>query len=199
MNKIYLHGIINNIQRSHTVGDVEYDKATILVQNGNGTDSTLNLKFKRFSNPYKDGDKVDITGNIRSYSKKLPDGKSKVDVYVFTYFDRQEPDETISNRFEIDGNICKIQPLKTLKNGKCCLQFILANNIINQENTSKLNSYLPTVVWGTLAKEMSSLQVGDKIHLTGELHSREYTKVLPNGEIELRVAHELVADNFDKL
>lgn len=140
-----------------------------------------------------------MIGNIRSYSKRLPDGKSKVDVYVFTYFDRQEPDETISNRFEIDGNICKLSPIKTLKNGKCCLQFILANNIINQDNTSKLNSYLPTVAWGTVAKEMAELKVGDKVHLTGELHSREYQKTLPDGEVEFRVAHELVVDNFERL
>ena len=115
---------------------------------------------------------------------------------MFTYFDRQEPDETISNRLEIDGNICKISPLKTLKNGKCFLSFILANNIINQDNTSKLNSYLPTVAWGTVAKDMSTLKVGDKVHLTGELHSREYQKTLPDGEIEFRVAHEVVVDNF---
>lgn len=196
MNKIYLHGIINNIQRSHTVGDVEYDKATILVQNGNGTDSTLNLKFKRFSNPYKDGDTVDIVGNIRSYSKKLPDGKSKVQIYVFTYFDRQEPDQILKNNFEIDGNICKISPLKTLPNGKCSISFVLANNIINDSNTSKLNSYLPSIAWGTTAKELAQMKVGDRIHMTGELHSREYKKTLPDGEIELRVAHELAVQEF---
>lgn len=140
MNNIILHGTIKNIQYSHNIDDIEYYKANLLVTRNNGKEDLLNLKFKRFSLPYKENDEIDITGNIRTYSQKLKD-KNKVDVYIFTYFDSPEQSET--NYCEIDGRICNKNDLRKTKDGKDVLDFILANNVAN--DTQSLNCYIPCV------------------------------------------------------
>lgn len=201
MNKIILDGTIWGIQDSHTIGSVQYQKANITCQNSNGKESVLTLQFKKFQCPYKDGDKVLLEGNIRSFSEKVSDTKNRVSIYVYTYFD--SPDcaaeelDRFKNKFVVDGRICKIEPMRFLENDKNNIHYILANNII--QNGSKLNSYLPCISWGGVANKIGKLSKNDKIEITGELRSREYKKPTSNGEFEIRVAHELLVTDFEVL
>ena len=50
MNEVKLKGIIRNIQYSHNIGDITYDKAELIVNRSNGQEDLINIKFKRFSN-----------------------------------------------------------------------------------------------------------------------------------------------------
>ena len=193
MNKIKLHGTIKNIQYSHNIDDIEYYKANLLVTRNNGKEDLLNLKFKRFSLPYKENDEIDLTGNIRTYSQKLKD-KNKVDVYIFTYFDL--PEEPEINYCEIDGRICNKNELRKTKDGKDVLDFILANNVTN--DTQSLNCYIPCVAWGKCAKSLNALNVGDKVLIKGQLQSREYKKKISEDDFEIRIAHELSVNTFEK-
>ena len=201
MNEIILKGFIRDITPSHIINGVEYEKANLIVERQNGKEDILPLKFKKFSNIYSEGDKVELIGNLRSYSRKLDNNKSKVDLYVFTYFNLPSTDNEnyvdISNKVTIDGRVCKIDELRTTQSGKSNLHFILANNIIS--NNQKLNNYIPSVAWGKLAIQLhaANLSVSDKVKVTGELHSRIYKKVLENGEIELRTAYELVVNDLE--
>lgn len=191
MNKIILKGIIRNIQYSHNINDIEYNKADLVVSRDNRED-VLSLRFKKFSNHYTEGQEIELVGNIRSYSQKLDNGKNKITLYVFTYFDipeTNENDEEIINEFNIDGRICKIEELRTTANGKHNIHFILANNIITNGN-QKINNYIPMVAWGKEAIAISKLHVSDKLEIKGQMHSRTYNKVLDNNEIEIRTAHE---------
>ena len=195
MNNITLKGLIRNIQPSHTINNIDYDQADIISTRNNGKDDILTLKFKRFSNRYKEGDLVEISGNVRSYSRKLANGKNKVSLYVFTYFDI--PETSDNNHFDIDGRICKIEEMRYLKDGKQNLHLILANNLFIEETNQKLNSYLPCIAWGRVARDLSKLHVNDHIQIHGELHSREYKKIINENEFEFRVAHELVIQSFE--
>ena len=200
MNKIILKGVIRNIQPSHKIKDIEYDKADIVIKRKDGKEDVLNLRFKKFSNPYKDGQEISLTGNIRSYSRQTAEGKNKVDIYVFTYFDipqLNEEDQEILNEFEVDGRICKIDPIRTTADGKQNIHFILANNLIIEESHQKLNSYLPCIAWGNLARELSKCAVNDQLLIKGELHSRTYTKAISESDVEIRVAHELVVTSIN--
>lgn len=199
-NKIVLKGIIKNIQPSHTINDIEYDKANLIVKRDTGKEDILDLKFKRFSNVYKDDQEIELVGNIRSYSRQLSDGKNKVDIYVFTYFDRPDDlDKEVVNAFELSGRICKIEELRQTTTGKHNIHFILANNIKTEVKAQKLNNYLPCVAWGKLAKETSKFSVNDAVRITGEFHSREYKKTLENGEVEFKIAHELLISSIEKI
>lgn len=206
MNRVRLKGVINNIRFSHKIGDVEYNKADLIVRRKDGKEDIITLEFKKFSNPYTEGQEIECIGNVRSYSKKLPDGKNKVEIFVFTYFDKPtEPDydytenaEAIldNNRVVFDGRICKIDEIRTTKDGKQNIHFVVANNIITKNNTQKLNSYIPCIAWGNTAKELSKAAVNDVISIKGEIHSREYKKYISDTDVEIRVAHEVVAIDF---
>ena len=196
MNEIKLCGILRNIESSHNIGDIEYDKADLIVpREKNGIDDIIGIRFKRFSNPYKDGDTVEITGNVRSYSRHLEDGSNKVSVYVFTYFDKPENSDEVNNEFIVDGRICKIENIRTLTNGKKNIHFIVANNLCVSDN-KKLNSYLPCIAWGKTAQEISKLKVNDKVKISGRLQSREYKKYISDNDFEIRVAHELYVESI---
>lgn len=186
MNKIILKGLIRNIQFSHFIQDIEFYKAELLVTDDNGKENVINIKFKRFSNPYQEGDEVLLIGNIRTYSQKL-DTKNKVEVYVFTYFD--EPEELEINKVELDGHICKRGDLRKTKDGKDVIDFIVANNL--KLDNQSLNCYIPCVAWGKLAKQINKMNIGDYINIIGKLQSREYKKKLSNDDFDIRIAHEV--------
>ena len=60
MNTIVLKGIIKNITPSHTINDVEYCKADLIVTRKNGKEDVLSIRFKKFSNPYKDNQLISL-------------------------------------------------------------------------------------------------------------------------------------------
>ena len=195
MNEIILSGTIKNIQHSHSIGEVEFDKAQLICTRDNGREDAINLKFKSFSNPYKNNEKISIKGNIRSYSYKTEDDGNRVMIYVFTYFDQPSQEEV--DGATIDGRICKINPLRKTKSGKQNIHFIIANNLYSQDNTKRLNSHIPCIAWGSVAKKIQDLSVNTKIKLIGQLHSREHKKRMNNGELEIRLAHEFVVTSFE--
>ena len=198
MNEIKLKGKISNIEFSHIINNIEYQKADLIVPKENGEHDIIPLRFKSSSNiGYVNEQQIVLDGNIRSYSQRLDNGKNRVNIYVFTYLDPTE-DLDIDNYFQVDGRVCKVDKLR--QNGNSSrFQFILANNIISNNNKQKLNNYLPVVLYGELAKEASTLKVSDKVLIKGQLHSRSYKKVDHNGNVSLRVAIELEATSLEKL
>lgn len=200
MNTIILKGILKNIEYSHNINDIEYYKANLLISRANGKEDLINIKFKKFSlpsyiNQTSNNQEISLTGNIRTFSRKLDD-KNKVDVYVFTYFD--EPDiENINNYCEIDGRICKKNALRKTIDGKDVLDFIIANNV--STNNQSLNCYIPCVAWGKCAKMLDKLQIGDNVLIRGQLQSREYKKKISENDFEIRIAHEVSVNNFEKI
>lgn len=204
MNEVKLKGIIQNIQDSHSIQGMDFGRATLVVPRLNGKEDSINIRYKKYSNPYQDNQEVTLSGNLRSYSSKLDDGRNKVELYVFTYFDQPEVNdngEEDTNRVEIDGRICKIEEVRKTKNGKTNLHLIVANNIIIGDGTKRLNSYIPCIAWGKTALELKEkCSVNTRIRIIGELHSRDYRKVLgDSGEFEIRIAHECVINEFEIL
>ena len=53
------------------------------------------------------------------------------------------------------------------------------------------SDYIPCIAWGRNAQYASRFGVGDRIKLTGRLQSREYQKLLENGEYLCRNAYEV--------
>lgn len=194
MNTIRLKGVLQNIQDSHCINDIEFSKANLVVARDDGKEDILNVRFKKFSNPYQENQEITFSGNIRSYSSRLASGKNKVELYVFTYFDQpdlDENDQEYVNFLELDGRICKLDNIRATRNGTKNIHLIVANNLIVSDGAKKLNSYIPCIAWGHLAEEISNLHVDSKIKLQGQLHSREYRKTMPDGTFEFRVAHEV--------
>lgn len=194
MNNIVLSGVLRDVQYSHEINGVAYNKANLIVPHGD-EDDIIAIRFKRTKHQYRDGQQVDITGNIRSYSEKGADGHNHVQVYVFTYFD--VPEDISNNSVMIDGRICKKEKSRKTKNGDSSIHFILANNIYTDYANKKINSYIPCTAFGKLAKKINKMHISDVVTIKGKLRSRIYEKHLPKGEIEFRVAHEVVIDKLE--
>ena len=60
MNEVILKGIIRDITSSHVINNVEYDQANLITTRHDGKEDILSLKFKKFSNIYKDGDEIEL-------------------------------------------------------------------------------------------------------------------------------------------
>lgn len=187
MNQIILKGFIRNICYSHSINDIEFYKAELISKQDSGKENVINLKFKRFSNPYQENQEISLIGNIRTYSQKFENG-SKVEIYVFTYFDLPE-DESVTNNAYLDGRICKKGDLRKTRAGKDVIDFIIANNL--RTDNQSLNCYIPCVAWGKLAKEIAKKNIGDSLEVKGQLQSREYKKKISDNDFEIKVAHEL--------
>ena len=184
----------------NVIQGIEFNKANLIVPREDGKEDVLNLRFKRFSNPYVENQEISLTGNVRSYSTKLENGKNHVELYVFTYFDipeLNENDQEDINKLVFDGRVCKIEELRQTRSGRNNIHLIVANNLIVSEGSKKLNSYIPCIGWGDVAVELSKLKVNTPIKIYGALHSREYRKTFEDGSFEIRVAHECVIDSFE--
>lgn len=202
MNTIRLKGILQNIQDSHTINGIEFCKANMLVKRTDNSEDILNIRFKKFSQHYDENQEVTFSGNVRSYSSKLDNGKNKVELYVFTYFDQPDLDENdceYVNFLEVDGRICKVDELRVNRSKKKSIHLILANNLIVSDGAKKLNSYIPCIAKGEIAEELSKLHVNSKIKINGQLHSRQYRKMLEDGTFEFRIAHEVEITSFEQI
>lgn len=196
MNEVILKGLLKNISSSHVLNDVEYCKADLIVPGLKGKDNIIDVRFKKCLLPIEN-DVISLTGTVRSYSKKISENKNQVQIYVFTYFDLPN-DQNITNDVLLSGRICKIDPAKTIKSGKNCVHAILANNLILQDQSLKINNYIPIVFWGNLATKAQNLKVSDQILVHGQMHSRTYTKTYEDGYIEIKTAHEVVVLNYEE-
>lgn len=202
MNNIRLKGTLIDIEDSHEINKIQFSRAHLITAREDGKEDILNIRFKKFVNPYQEGQEVSFSGNVRSYSERLDNGKNKVELYVFTYFDQPDldpEDHEYTNFVELDGRICKLDTLRQGYNKSKQVHFILANNLIVSDGQKKLNSYIPCVATNELAERLSELHVNSKIEISGKLHSREYKKKLADNSIELRVAHEVEVLNFTVL
>lgn len=190
MNEVTLQGYIRDIDFSHDIGNIEYGKANLICPGTKGReDDIISLRYKKFSNRYKEGDFIELKGNVRSYSQRM-NGKNKVDIYVFTYFDI--PDHLQKNDVKIDGNICKLGAINTSLGGTKYLQFILANNIFTPSGR-KINNYIPCTAYDDNAQKIyDEYKLKDSISIEGELRSRTYKKYMQDGTVEYRIAHEII-------
>lgn len=192
MNNIAIKGHIRDIEFSHKVGDIEYKKAKVVCPGINGKeDDLLLIRFKSFYDKYTNGDYIELQGNLRSYSTKK-DNKSKVEIYIFTYFDLPN---IPCGKTQIDGRICKKEEICVSNNNKKYIHFILANNIFNENRSkiSKINSYLPCTAYGEMAEKIDKLNISDFISIDGELHSHTYKR---KSDKEIILAHEIVVNHF---
>lgn len=194
MNEIVLRGFLRDIEFSHNQGDIEYEKANLICPRIKGCEEdVISIKYKKFVNKYKEGDFVELKGNLRSYSTKI-DGHNSVQIYVFTYFDL--PEEVKSDNVIIDGRICWKDSLRYYKNGKAYLHFTLANNIFTN-NGKKINNYIPCTAFGETALKLDEYDINTFLNIVGEFHSHTYKKYLEDNEIEYRIAHDVTVNDFE--
>ena len=91
------------------------------------------------------------------------------------------------NRVTLQGIICKDPVYRRTPLGREICDVMLAVN-----RPYRRADYLPCILWGRCAQEVSAYPVGTPLLLTGRLQSREYIKLI-DGAAEQRTAYEISA------
>ena len=130
------------------------------------------------------GAKIALNGQFRSYNK-IVDERSKLMLTVFVrdFCDAQDDNPNIA---ELSGYICKAPIYRTTPfNREICDILLAVNRAYNKSD------YIPCIAWGRNARFVRSVDVGQRLTITGRIQSREYVKKFSETESETRVAYEL--------
>ena len=137
------------------------------------------------------GEMLTVTGQVRTHNSRT-DGVRRLLIFVYAMRIEAEDGESI-NDVQLDGLICK-EPVyrKTPLGREICDVMLAVPRGFHRAD------YLPCILWGRTAQEISQLSVRDGVRITGRLQSRVYTKVTEEG-IQERTAYEISALTADIL
>ena len=128
-----------------------------------------------------------MQGQVRSYNKVV-DGAGRLMITLFVQRMTQGCDNDTLNRVELSGALCKPPVYRSTPFGREICDLMLAVN-----RAFGKSDYIPCIAWGRNAQFASRFHVGDRVRISGRLQSREYQKLLENGEYLLRNAFEVSA------
>jgi len=101
--------------------------------------------------------------------------------------------ETNPNIIELTGYICKPPIYRTTPfNREICDILVAVNRAYNKSD------YIPAIAWGRNARFAKNMLVGEKVHISGRIQSREYQKRLDDGTVETRTAFEVSINKISR-
>lgn len=131
------------------------------------------------------GDMITVTGQIRSHNVRT-DGTRHLLIFVFAQNLCCEDGEPI-NEVLIEGVLCREPNYRHTPLGREICDVMLAVS-----RAFRRADYLPCILWGRLAQQVSLCHTRDRIRIYGRLQSRIYTKLTDEGAFE-RTAYEISA------
>lgn len=131
------------------------------------------------------GEMLTVVGQIRSHNSRT-DGVRHLLIFVFAQSILCEDGEPI-NDVLLQGPLCKEPTYRRTPLGREICDVMLAVG-----RGFKRADYLPCILWGRIAQEISQCHTRDIIQISGRLQSRIYTKVTEEGPQE-RTAYEISA------
>ena len=131
------------------------------------------------------GEMLTVIGQIRSHNIRL-DGTRRLLVFIFAA-DMVAEDAEPLNEVVIEGPLCR-EPIyrRTPLGREICDAMVAVPRAFNRAD------YLPCILWGKTAQEISRCHTRDRVRITGRLQSRSYTKLTEEGAVE-RVTYEISA------
>lgn len=187
-NRIIAVGRLDGeLELSHEVMNEPFYTGTLLVKRLSGTVDRLPVTIpgKLMGLLPEENSQLLVTGQVRSYNKVI-DGAGRLMVTLFVQSLALSPDNDTLNRVTLTGALCKPPIYRSTPFGREICDMMLAVN-----RAFGKSDYIPCIAWGRNAQYASRFSVGDRVRLTGRLQSREYQKLLENGEYMLRNAYEV--------
>ena len=132
----------------------------------------------------KEGELIAVSGQFRSFNR--PEGeRSRLILSVFAREILPPQAEINPNTAELIGYICKPPIYRTTPfNREICDVLLAVNRAYSKSD------YIPCIAWGKNARLIKNAPVGQKLDVSGRIQSRQYTKRLDNGEMQVRTAYE---------
>lgn len=131
------------------------------------------------------GAMLTVTGQIRSHNQRT-DGTRHLLIFVFALTVETEDGEPI-NDVVLEGPLCREPTYRLTPLGREICDVMLA-----VPRAFRRADYLPCILWGRTAQEISACHTRDRIRIVGRLQSRIYTKLTEYGPEE-RTAYEISA------
>ena len=137
------------------------------------------------------GEMLAVTGQIRSHNVRT-DGNRRLLIFVFAATLTAEDGDPV-NDVMLEGPLCREPTYRRTPLGREICDVMLA-----VPRAFRRADYLPCILWGRTAQEVSVCHTRDRIRICGRLQSRSYTKLTEDGPVE-RVAYEISALNAEVL
>jgi len=131
------------------------------------------------------GEMLTVTGQIRSHNSRT-NGIRHLLIFIFASSIIAE-DVDPANEVVLTGLICKEPVFRRTPLGREICDVMLAI-----PRAFRRADYLPCILWGRTAQEISRCHIRDQICIHGRLQSRIYTKLTEDGPEE-RTAYEISA------
>lgn len=131
------------------------------------------------------GAMLEVQGQIRSHNLR-ENGTRRLLIFAFATA-ITATDAPPANEVVLQGPICRQPNLRRTPLGREICDVMLA-----VPRAFKRADYLPCILWGRTAQEISACRTSDIIRIQGRLQSRAYTKQTDQG-MEQRTAYEISA------
>lgn len=188
-NQITLRGTLASLpQFSHENHGRRFFRFFLEVPRLSGTVDTLPVIAEEgilLGTDLTDGEMLTVTGQVRSHNVRT-DGKRHLLIFVFANAIICEDGDPI-NDVVLEGPICREPTYRRTPLGREICDVMLAI-----PRAFRRADYLPCILWGRTALDVSRCHVRDILLIRGRLQSRIYTKVTESSSEE-RTAYEISA------
>lgn len=188
-NSIILRGSLKELpQYSHENHGRKFYRFILEVPRLSGTVDLLPVIVREdilFPLDPSAGSMLTVTGQIRSHNLR-ENGLRHLLIFVFATQIHIEDGPAI-NEVNITGTICRAPTYRRTPLGREICDVMLAVT-----RSFHRADYVPCILWGKTASDISQCQIRDRIAITGRLQSRLYNKQTDDG-IVTRTAYELSA------
>ena len=169
---------------SHENHGVRFYRVPLAVARLSGQTDTLPLLVRApFPPEAQPGARVRALGQLRSYNNRTGPGSRLVLTVHVSSLDLWDGEAV--NRVLLRGTLCKLPTLRRTPLGRSICDVMLAVG-----RRYGRADYLPLIVWGQLAQEVSLKAVGDTLGVEGRFQSRVSTKVI-DGTAQQKTAYEV--------
>ena len=135
--------------------------------------------------PLSPGRRLTVRGQIRSHNQTDATGRHLM-IFVFASELFPEDGEPV-NEAAVSGLLCREPTFRRTPLGREICDAMLA-----VPRAFRRADYLPCILWGRTAQEISRCHTRDRVEIQGRLQSRIYTKYVGDVPVE-RTAYELSA------
>ena len=191
-NKVTVIGtIVSGFTFSHAVFGEGFYLVDLLVNRLSEQADTIPLMIsERLIDVTKDyrGCTMEASGQFRSYNRH-EGTKNRLVLSVFVRevrFMEEFTDYTKTNQIFLDGYICKEPVYRKTPLGREIADLLVAVN-----RPYGKSDYIPCIAWGRNAVYSATMDVGDRIAVSGRLQSRQYKKRQEDGEVLIKTAYEV--------
>ena len=137
------------------------------------------------STPLEEGSLLSLTGQVRSHNLRS-DGLRHLLIFVFASSLALQDGEP-ANQVTLEGFLCREPTYRRTPLGREICDVMLA-----VPRAFQRADYLPCILWGRTAQEVSRCHTRDSLRVNGRLQSRIYTKVTEEGSLQ-KTAYEISA------